>query len=973
MLRYTKRILYLTSIFTLILAFSMILKDENVEAADYTFPQYISYNGRIYKLNSKGSSVTDEMLQNINADQITHNCMNFKDTTFECTSGYEINISDTGKSGVLNGTTFTICPDADNRINFTTIQESEKMEVQPDGRVLVSFTFDTNLVYMRKLKKLDYYDDVGFQHDYKITGEDGTYDAIYDSNSFYINSGEDFYVEFYVRDTSDSICKGTPIGYVRDFDVDYSLNPVLNYQNDDGSYICGNLKSTCSKDGDTCDSATTGMVEYCFKDYVYRSENVPTKEEILHQINELKAYKEMINTPPSTTSSSTNLVCNFLPGSDNKSTTTSTTGIAAASNSGKYSTRKVYPTTTKNKYFQAVCDESLEVYYDDPKAVNAGGGFSYTSIIKITRTCTINKIRTVKKKPLCEMEPSCWGKHHAGEKVAGPNEDFDQCVERCDNGKYSQSCINSCYQEVYGNISSKGINYTDQPNLLGYNTNQTGILLMRSGGTLKKVNNCTVGKTKTKNGKVMASCYAITDNHGCSGSRAWCTLEHGTKVGFASSCNGTDVCYEVYKSSPDCSLTPEKDYYEEIQKAKAELASIASELGIKKNVEKSYESESIETGVYDDFYESHQDLPPHTKITLEVPTPEVIGTDLLGNVDQNDPKYPVTREDRTYNLFRYVSVKTEIVDLTQAYVSKESKQDNVVGTIYKNKKLDCNRDNANDTLCLKYYDGGYKYYTSLNAPEVNRWLDNWPYYNLNYQGDYSITGYKQNINVDLKKYGTWGQWDIGIDCMYGLYNDFYNEGTLDCKEGDICSSGIQYIYREIDLTDAFPNNRRARWNWTGEITNHLLPSGSKATTGAALPDDRSKLLYNVDPVALTKHIESNGYDVYDVKKDIGEVDYEFVLTRKNLSNIRQYNRNVKDFNKDGDGNYLDYDQSCYTMKSNGKERVICTSNFLDSEDYITYSSAGFTSTSRKQIAICNNARNQECYDISSSNSQEVTK
>ena len=980
MIKKVNKILLFVCLFTFTLMFFFVYEKTDVYAIEYKFPQYIAYQGKIYKVNTRGGNVTDDMLLNINYYQKDYGCVNFKRKAFneainsnteitdigadnfDCEDGYNFSLSDTGKNGIYDGTKFIICPDADSRINFTSIQKSEVMTPLGNGKVRVSFSFDTNLLYMRKLKKIDFYDNFGgFHHDYKNSGDFGLYDSIYDSTSFEINDGEDFYVEFHVRDTADSICKGTPIGYVRDFDVDYNANPVLSYTNDDGSNICGSLKSTCSKDGSTCDSTTVGMVEYCFKDYVQRSESYPSKEQILHQISELNAYKEALNHVPTANSKSTNLACNFLPGSDNRSTTTSTTGIAATSNSGIYSTKKVYPTTKKNKYFQVVCEEILEVYYDDPKVVNAGGGFSYTSIIKVTRTCTLNQIRTIKKKQECGYEPSCWGEQHQGDKAAGPNDDFDQCINTCDGGKYSQNCINSCYKEVYGDTFSKGINYTDKDNstsLLSYNTKQTGVVPVTIGHFYRK-SDCEVGKTKLSNGKILSSCLVLDNNEGCYLNH-WCQLEHGTEVGFASSCNGTDVCYEVFKSSPDCSINPETDYYNEIKKAKAELAAIASELGTKKNVEESYKSGFVETGVYDDYYESHQDLPAHITTTLEVLEPELLGTKLLGN--ENSTK--ISKADRTYNLYKYVSVKTEIVDLTQAYVSKYSKQDNVTGTIYKNDKLDCNRSDANNTLCLKYYDGGYKYYTSLNAPEVNRWLDNWPYYNVNYHGDYSITEYKKNINVDLRKYGTWQQWDIDIDCMYGLYNDFHTD-RLDCKEGDICSPGIQYIYREIDLTDAFPNDRNARWNWTGKITNQLLPSGSRVTTGAALPDDRSKLLYNIDPVALTKYIESNGYNVYDIKKDSSEVDYEFVLTRKNLSNIRQYNKSVKDFNEDKENNYLDYDQSCYTKKLNGKDRVVCTSNFLDSDDYITYSVPGFTSTSRKQIAMCNNAKNQECYDISS--------
>lgn len=987
-----RNILLFVAMMVCMLIVCIYFENDTVYAINYTFPNYITYNGRLYKVTKRGANVTDEMLLNMSGDNFQYKCMKFKQPsvnsstvpnqpstgvnnhTFDCEKGYDFRLSDTGKGGIFQDGTFTICPDADSRIKFDQIQKSEKIESIGNGKVRVSFDFDPNLLYIRKLIKTNYYDEQGvLRNDYRVDGGPNTYTVIY-GNSFIINDGEDFYAEFYVRENSGSICSGSPVGYVRDFDTNYRTNPVLSYTYDDGRNICGTLKSTCSTSGDSCDAVTTGMVEYCFKQFVTRSESYPSRDTILQQIHQLEEYKKMSNINPSNNSESTTLTCNFIPGSDNRSTTTSTTGTPAVSNGSKFTVTKVLPSTTKNKYFQAVCTETMEVYYDDPKAVNAGAGFSYTTIIKITRSCTPKQIRNIVKQAGCIYEPSCWGFHHQGDKAAGPNDDFDNCVTKCDNGAYSQACINSCYKEVYGKEKAKGINYTDRvgSDLLSFNSNKTGMLFMRGMlGQFGTESNCTPGVTTLENGKVLSSCKVLVSNHGCNGDRAWCYLEHGTEVGFASTCNGSDVCYEVYQSDPNCVANPEKEYYEEIQSALAELKAIAAELGIEKNVANSYKSEFVETGVFDDYYNAHQTLPAHSEVTLELPTPVLLNTAMLGNTDQDDPTYPISSADRTYNIYQYTSVRTELVELTQAYVSKESKQDNVTGTIYKNDKLKCERDDRNNTLCLNYYDGGYKYYTSLLAPEVNRWMNAWPYYNANYHGDYSIQGYKKNIDVDLKNFGTWQQWNVDIDCMYGLYNDAIIDnpnGPNDCREGDICSKGVQYIYREIDLTDAFPNDRNPRWNWTGTITNQLLPSGSRVATGAALPDDRSRLLYNVDPDALTKYIESNGYDIYDVKKDSSEIDYEFVLTRKNLINIRRYNKQVRDFNEDGYNNYLDYDLSCYTKKLNGKDRVVCTSNFLDTEGddgYITYSTAGFTAAARKQIAMCNNARNQDCYDVSS--------
>ena len=223
-----------------------------------------------------------------------------------------------------------------------------------------------------------------------------------------------------------------------------------------------------------------------------------------------------------------------------------------------------------------------------------------------------------------------------------------------------------------------------------------------------------------------------------------------------------------------------------------------------------------------------------------------------------------------------------------------------------------------------------------------------------------------------------GNFSSDIQCYYGVYNNYYKE-----KE-DLCSCnnppcptsspnpspssvGIQYIFRPINLTDMFPNNRNPRFNWTGTIDK-----STNTATGAAILKEKS--LYNdaVDPETLIKTIESKGESIYDVSNNSSEIDYEFVLTKENIRNIRSYNKHVRDYNGDGEKNYLDYNMSCY---KNSRGQEVCTSKFLDNingnsgseenSNFITYSVGGYGMTERKSIAGCNNAINgTECDTIS---------
>lgn len=963
-----KKVVHVLSIFLFVSAFS-ILFSENVFAIEYGATE----DGKLFSVERKGRLVQSKDLWNISNLKFISGCAKFLPTVIEnpnatlpldkslCEPGYEFTASYTGKGGRIDFNTGDpiFCPEADPAISAFTVDEVKNtMKIEDIGnfRFRISFSFDTSKFQMRLLKKID----------------DDTFDTVGDTytlisgNSFIVEAnGVDSYGEFYVEFYSKSgICQGAYLGYVRAFVPNYYANPVLEYTYDDGTKICQKLK-----DDYNSDVVSTGKVPYCFQNYVGLSEEYPTKEEILAQIAEVEEIKRIAN---SVTQSDVVRKCSFLSPttSSNTTTTTSESGEAADKNSYKTTTMGILTETKNNKWFQAQCTEYLELYYDDPKAVNAGAGFSYTSILKIKRVCQPIQIATPRLKPKCSMEPSCWGKHHNGDKGAGPNEAFDTCISSCDGGEYTQECIDSCYQSTYSGDESMNLTYTDKfeersASLLSYN--KKGIIRVYDN---RPISNCTPGVTTLSNGQVLASCYVLKSNDGCynEDGHTYCHLYLGTKVQFENSCNGTDYCYEVFSSSPDCSFDPPKDYYEDLQEAKKELESVNALINSIGNYEDRDEAGNsnkpvIYTGVYDHYTNKQVDLPTYKTVDVSEPTYTGVEERKMAYTTQVDSRgYTVTEEDLKYTFMITEITRTETIELTQAYISRSTNQDGTTGSKYVDVKYDCNDKDKNELVCKDYYDGGNKWYTSLFAPEVNNWSD-WPAYNSN-QTDYTISNYEENIDVKLQKIGLWNQWNIDVDCIYGLYNNFYkcaDGAPLVCNEDDICTCGIQYIFREIDLDDAFPNERDPRWNWQGTINT------SNQTTGAARTEDTSLLNYRIDPDSLIDEIESKGETIYDVSTDASEVDYEFVLTRENLRNIRNYNKNVEDFNQDGSNNYLDYDQECYNLTENGKTRKVCTSRFLDNEEYITYSSrsAGYTPEARRKIAVCNNARNLQCYDVTS--------
>lgn len=104
------------------------------------------------------------------------------------------------------------------------------------------------------------------------------------------------------------------------------------------------------------------------------------------------------------------------------------------------------------------CYEHLTVSYSPPQVVKAGLCFNYKITIKSITECGVEDkseqvINGLKQKEMCNPIPIC--ENSDSKTQAGPNEKFDECVNKCDGGKYTQSCINKCYNKVYKNNNSK--------------------------------------------------------------------------------------------------------------------------------------------------------------------------------------------------------------------------------------------------------------------------------------------------------------------------------------------------------------------------------------------------------------------------------------------------------------------------------------------------------------------------------------
>lgn len=100
------------------------------------------------------------------------------------------------------------------------------------------------------------------------------------------------------------------------------------------------------------------------------------------------------------------------------------------------------------------CDEIVVVEYGQPVASHGGLCFEYKVRVTSRVDCGYGKIKEPRKGAICVPTPYCIHTYEDGSTEVltqgGPSDDFDECVEECDGGVYSDRCSNKCYKKVYG-------------------------------------------------------------------------------------------------------------------------------------------------------------------------------------------------------------------------------------------------------------------------------------------------------------------------------------------------------------------------------------------------------------------------------------------------------------------------------------------------------------------------------------------
>ena len=761
----------------------------------------------------------------------------------------------------------------------------------------------------------------------------------------YINGYFDrteYVLEFYINDPT-SKCNNT---YIASFNlvmsmVDDTIKVPNPAKNNKAAYGCDKIESYINS------LVTSGLIDKS------KVSSMKSHFGYLCYVNEItvtqyKKLREDINKQYE------NMVYLYSSGFDSGvSNVVDSSGVVC--NNGSWTAEKIVK-EEHGSYWDLVCKERYYTEGEKPKLVRAGNGFKYSATFHAEKVCTLTQnpvqkvTTTVSTKNIAVMKPqcvySCYTVCSYDEKAgrventtgkAGPNDDFDNCVKTCDGGKYTQKCINACYDKTYNTKR-------ELPEVEEDSSNKKIISFLESG--LQRVDNSLGTVTSTAGGTFM---YSYTTSWGVNSRYAidFPTAHCGTiGIVFSTYCEGHNGKCEVFESvgPAGCTDTPNAEYKEEITTSMTEHSEMLDII-----------DEEIPGGEYEieiaDSYLNNNGQAYVYKLSTKDRQNVIVSESTSGGASDCETENWLFGDqgERATSCKKSTTTKTVTVSLPLAYLNKIT--GNAIYEAEKNRYFHFDASTASTrlertTLPRGVYSGGNKYYTNILSDNVN----------VREVGD-KITlvdsntafgGGKAGISVKAYKFGTGHAYNSTVNCYYGVYNDTVDKPICNnppCKEK---SEGLTLIFRPIDLNDNFPNDRNPRWNW----------SSSNATVTNPGTTLYSLLNYKVDPVALNKNIENKGYNIYS---DPAEIDYDITLTPENIANIRNYNRNVEkiigDVNKDGSYNYLDYDMTCGSKNN----REYCYSNFLDNTNYITYGD-GYNSTARKDIAICNNTYNGACSD-----------
>ena len=553
-----------------------------------------------------------------------------------------------------------------------------------------------------------------------------------------------------------------------------------------------------------------------------------------------------------------------------------------------------------------VCEESVVAEYGPPVASKAGLCFEYKVKVTSRVVCeTDTSAITPPVQPeICTPIPICnqvSGKEHQG----GPNEEFEQCINECDGGKYSASCSNKCYQEVYGEdsiVDPLAIRYGDDsivqrmfseefPGYDGRYQWENGNIVWQGDGYARYYEEFENERTQNDHGTYNVFSgfkkHVYGDGSVCQDNCVWTGCDESQYLNPEDAAEDTVENMKKYNQAisqcqASASCTTKTAYFE---------ISVDYTNGDGNEVTKSFplESSNVDQATLPSFGSGQDD--PRTGTEIFIP-------------DTNPDGYAGCYTDASARNW---------------YQAEWS----FPGTWINNKSGAISYMRPSNANAWHYKED--KFCVPLDAKSVNTLWWEWSEVgDTCYPADQISSSIDYNIHASTTDFGFFG-WNFDFECFYALRNEVCDISTNGCctipgdpsdpDPGDpedpddpddppTSISTRDYAFRIVDTSDMFPEQedgtddnvpkiegvgRQPGYNWTlgmtSEDTSILMSLNDKN------PD------YKIDPLSLISNIQERRDTIYS---DDSYIDYKFILDTETLAKIRQFNKNKKYTDFDGE-------------------------------------------------------------------------
>lgn len=588
-------------------------------------------------------------------------------------------------------------------------------------------------------------------------------------------------------------------------------------------------------------------------------------------------------------------------------------------------------TTSEGPSCTVTCEEAVEVEYGPPVASKAGMCFEYK--VRVTsRTNCYMKSHTEPPSTdysCCSPTPKCTSKSGKSYKQGGPSEDFDACIKKCDGGKYSKSCSNKCYKEIYGNaVSGAKMNNAFFDDVIATKMNIT----ISSGDKFCYGDNGTITWSSANGDGGTATWYA---NHkwGSSAHSSYIDDPYGNGIPRHNKGNGNfcqDECHwEGCSGTYLCPADQAQDDYKENLQKYNDLISQCNSLSIC-STETAYVTISADYNTRKNPEIKTITFPSSGKNSVthnEGGTVTLPGDGEESVILKDDPN----PGEGILGCYKPGATETNLYRLTWSFPGTwiNSKS----GEITYEPQGECTT-----SLC-KWQEQKNKFCVPNNAGNVNE--DWWnTYYKKLIDKNHIDTSIDEqvvkdkcvtstsgtilnpnttsgsiryNIKAKTEKFGYYG-WNIEMQCFYALNSTPLSvPGTSEDTIPEECKSEPDnYRVRSVDLENVFPSKDGSKL--ADSSTYGRLP-GHNWTQYADPATDSNKDYNNPDyfnstskPLSYLAKIQGEKDNIYDDDN----FEYEIYLSPSEIRNARKDSRAGS-----AGGNYTNFDENKFRVDENG--------------------------------------------------------